>query len=70
MVDILLLGLSGIYLLLLMSLGFNFLLAMRIQGVKAKVAEAEVRSIEEAKMMEARLNKIKEEIVHRKGLVL
>ncbi|MFQ5815020.1 MAG: hypothetical protein ACE5G7_00795 [Candidatus Hydrothermarchaeaceae archaeon] len=69
MVDVLTLALIGIYLLLLTNLVFNFVLAIRLHGVKSDVVEAEERSIEEAELMEARLNKIKEEILHSQGHV-
>lgn len=68
--SILTFALAGIYMLLLISLTFNFLLAIRLQDVRGRVDEVERRSIEEAKIMEARLNKIKSEILHRKGLIM
>ncbi len=68
--DIITIALIGIYTLLLISLTFNFVLAVTLRGVKGKVDEVEKRSLAEAEVMEARLNKIKEEILHRKGLVV
>ncbi len=70
MEDILSFALYGIYTLLLLSLTFNFLLTIRLRGMHSRIAEAEKQSTEEARLMHERLLKVKNEILHRKGMVM
>ncbi len=60
----------GMYVLLLLSMSFNFLLATRLHGMIKEIAKAGDRSREDAERMEERMTRIKEEILHRKGLVM
>ncbi|MEE8168240.1 MAG: hypothetical protein V3T58_05155 [Candidatus Hydrothermarchaeales archaeon] len=69
MEDILSLAFSGVYLLLIISLAFNFLLTTRLHSMHGTVTDAEARSFEEARLMEERLRKVKAEILHRRGLI-
>ncbi len=60
----------GISALLLLGIGFNFVLAARLHSVAKDIASAGERSKDEAERMEERMKRIKEEILHRKGLVM
>lgn len=70
MADLYSFALTGIYSLLILSLCFNFLLSLKLHIVDKKVEEIDKRSREEAEAMDNRLKKVKEELLHRKGLVM
>ncbi|MFQ6135719.1 MAG: hypothetical protein ACE5PM_00870 [Candidatus Hydrothermarchaeales archaeon] len=61
---------SGIYSLLLLSLCFNFLLAIRMHILDKKIDGIDKRSREEVELMEKRLKFVKEQITEKKGLIL
>jgi hypothetical protein len=70
MEDVLSFAFSGIYSLLILSLTFNFALAIRVHILDRKVYDLDVRTKEEAKSIKRRMAKVKEEILERKGLVM
>jgi len=70
MEDVLSFAFSGIYSLLILSLTFNFALAIRVHILDRNVYDLDVRTKEEAKSIKRRMAKVKEEILERKGLVM
>lgn len=61
---------SGIFSLLILSLTFNFLLAIRLHLLDKKVETIDQRSREESKLIEKRLRIVKEQITQKKGIIL
>ncbi|MFQ5887948.1 MAG: hypothetical protein ACE5HY_04560 [Candidatus Hydrothermarchaeales archaeon] len=70
MEDILSFAFSGIFSLLILSLTFNFLLAIRLHLLDRKVDVMDKRSREEAKLIDKRLRVVKEQITKKKGILL
>ncbi len=61
---------SGIFSLLILSLTFNFLLAIRLTNLDKKVDRLDKRSRAEADLIEKRLKVVKQQITQKKGMLL